>query len=156
MALSCVENPNDKDRLLLKHQLCPPFPVWGKQRRFNVRASSKLSRAAGRARPGTLLEQLSTWCYVKTTTTTHTFSKSPVRTTKGALQYLLVVIWGFSMGELCWRHQSSRFFTHWLAIKISTKRDCRPGLATLTIGDVSRLFFSPVWSAGVMKDDCST
>ncbi len=34
MASPWIGNPTDKDGLQLKHQLCPPFPVWGKQRWF--------------------------------------------------------------------------------------------------------------------------
>ncbi len=40
MVSAWIENTIDKDRLLLKHQLCPPLPVWGWwQRLFNELAT---------------------------------------------------------------------------------------------------------------------
>ncbi len=45
MASSWMGNPTDMDKLQLKHQLCTPFPVCGKQRRFNALATSILSSA---------------------------------------------------------------------------------------------------------------
>ncbi len=47
MASSWMTNPTDKDSVLLKHQLWPPFPVWGLQRCFYAHGASQLSRAAG-------------------------------------------------------------------------------------------------------------
>ncbi len=44
-----MENPTDNDRLLLNQRICPPFPVWWQQHRFNARATSFLSSAASGA-----------------------------------------------------------------------------------------------------------
>ncbi len=46
-ASSWVENPTHRDRLLLKHQMSPRFPMWGYQLQFYDRGTSLLSRAAG-------------------------------------------------------------------------------------------------------------
>ncbi len=46
MSSSWMENPSNKDGFLLKHQLCPPFPVEGLQRHLYERATSLLLHAA--------------------------------------------------------------------------------------------------------------
>ncbi len=49
MASSWMDNPTDQDWLLFKTTLILPFPVWGLQPKLDVRAASRLLRAAGGA-----------------------------------------------------------------------------------------------------------